>query len=137
MSIPITKDFHHGLLERVPSRGVPENDVEAVRWFRLAADQGDAFAQYILGISYDNGQGVPQDFVEAHKWFNLAAAQSSGEDRDRWVENRDIVAAKMTPSRSPRLSASPVSGTRRTRVCGKPSSESSCQPSWRTKEYLP
>ena len=29
-------------------------------------------------------------------WANLAAAQSSGEDRDRWVENGDIFAAKMT-----------------------------------------
>ena len=29
-------------------------------------------------------------------WANLAAAQSSGEDRDRWVKSRDINAAKMT-----------------------------------------
>ena len=27
---------------------------------------------------------------------HLAAAQSSGEDRDRWVRNRDLDAAKMT-----------------------------------------
>ena len=26
-------------------RGVPEDDAEAVRWFRLAADQGHAYAQ--------------------------------------------------------------------------------------------
>lgn len=45
---------------------------------------------------YDIGRGVPQDYVEAHMWANLAAAQSSGEDRDRWVKNRDISAAKMT-----------------------------------------
>ena len=31
-------------------------------------------------------------------WANLAAAQSSGEDRDRSVKNRDINAAKMTPA---------------------------------------
>ena len=29
-------------------------------------------------------------------WANLAAAQSFGEDRDRWVKNRDNNAAKMT-----------------------------------------
>ena len=29
-------------------------------------------------------------------WFNLAVAQSSGEDRDWRVRNRDIIAAKMT-----------------------------------------
>ena len=45
---------------------------------------------------YETGAGVPQDSVEAHMWANLAAAQSSGEDRDRWVKNRDINAAKMT-----------------------------------------
>jgi len=39
---------------------------------------------------------VPQDYVEAHIWANLAAARSSGEDRDRWVKNRDLNAAKMT-----------------------------------------
>ena len=29
-------------------------------------------------------------------WTNLAAVQSSGEDRDRLVRNRDILAARMT-----------------------------------------
>ena len=32
--------------------GVPEDDAEAVRWFRLAADQGDARAQGNLGAMY-------------------------------------------------------------------------------------
>ena len=32
--------------------GVPEDDVEAVRWFRLAADQGHAAAQNYLGFMY-------------------------------------------------------------------------------------
>ena len=77
-------------------QGVPEDDAEAVRWYRLAADQGHADAQYIVGFMYANGEGVPQDYVAAHMWFNLVAAQSSGEDRDRWVKNRDLVAAKMT-----------------------------------------
>ena len=56
-------------------RGVPEDDVEAVRWYRLAADQGDADAQYRLGVNYDDGEGVPEDDVEAVRWFRLAAAQ--------------------------------------------------------------
>ena len=57
---------------------------------------GQAVSQGNLGVMYDIGRGVPQDYVEAHMWANLAAAQSSGEDRDRWVKNRDISAAKMT-----------------------------------------
>jgi hypothetical protein len=39
------------------------------------AKQGDAKAQFTLGLMYDNGQGVPQDYVQAHMWFNLSAAQ--------------------------------------------------------------
>ena len=34
---------------------------EAVRWYRMAADQGLADAQFVLGFMYANGQGVPQD----------------------------------------------------------------------------
>jgi len=78
------------------SQGVPQDDAEAVRWYRLAADQGIARAQSNLGLLYENGEGVPQDYVQAHMWTNLAVAQSSGEDRDRRERNRDIIAAKMT-----------------------------------------
>jgi len=76
--------------------GVPQDAAEAVRLYRLASDQGLAGAQYNLGARYANGRGVPQDDVEAHMWTNLAAAESSGELRDHWVKNRDIIAAKMT-----------------------------------------
>ena len=41
--------------------GVPEDDVEAVRWYRLAAEQGNAAGQNNLGLSYYNGDGVPED----------------------------------------------------------------------------
>jgi len=55
--------------------GVPEDDAEAVRWYRLAADQGQAGAQNSLGFMYANGQGVPQDYAEAVRWYQLAAEQ--------------------------------------------------------------
>ena len=45
--------------------GVPEDDAEAVRWFRLSAEQGFAAAQYNLGVMYGNGDGVPEDAGEA------------------------------------------------------------------------
>jgi hypothetical protein len=48
---------------------------EALRFYRLSAEQGDAWAQYQLGEIYDKGQGVPQDYKEAVKWFRLAAEQ--------------------------------------------------------------
>ena len=67
-----------------------------MRWYRLAADQGYASAQFNLGVMYGTGEGVPQDYVAAHMWFNLAAAQSSGDDREHFVEARETAAALMT-----------------------------------------
>ncbi len=73
--------------------------IRSVKWSRKAAEQGKARAQYNLGIMYGKGQGVPQDYVQAHMWFNLAASRfPPGEDRDRAVKNRDIVAKRMTPA---------------------------------------
>jgi TPR repeat protein len=46
---------------------------EAVRWYRLAADQGYAYAEYNLGWMYDKGEGVPQNDAEAVRWYRLAA----------------------------------------------------------------
>ena len=56
-------------------RGVTKDEVEAVKWYRKAADQGYAKAQYNLGLMYDNGRGVAKDEVEAVKWFRKAADQ--------------------------------------------------------------
>jgi TPR repeat protein len=55
--------------------GVPEDDAEAVRWYRMAADQGHAKAQYNLGLMYGTGEGVSEDDAEAVKWYRLAADQ--------------------------------------------------------------
>ena len=60
-------------------RGVPQNDSEAVRWYRLAAERGLAEAQNNLGTMYRNGDGVPENDVEAVKWFRLAAEQGLAE----------------------------------------------------------
>ena len=56
--------------------GVPKDAVEAVKWYRKAADQNHAHAQYNLGFMYDKGLGVPKDAAEAVKWFRKAADQN-------------------------------------------------------------
>jgi clan AA aspartic protease (TIGR02281 family) len=56
-------------------RGVPKNDVEAVKWFRKAAEQGYAAGQTCLGVMYENGRGVPENDAEAARWFRKAAEQ--------------------------------------------------------------
>ena len=58
-------------------RGMAKDEREAVRWFRLAAEQGHAEAQSNLGASYALGQGVPWDEGEAVRWYRLAAEQGA------------------------------------------------------------
>src|SRR3974390_2748022 len=54
-------------------KGAEQNYADAVKWFRLAADQGLDRAQFVLGKSYETGWGVPRDYGEAERWFRLAA----------------------------------------------------------------
>ena len=55
--------------------GVPRDDVEAARWYRHAAEQGNASAQVNLALMYTLGEGVPRDDLQAHMWINRAADQ--------------------------------------------------------------
>ena len=48
---------------------------EAVRWYRKAAEQGDAGAQNNLGNYIADGRGVAQDHKVAVEWFRKAADQ--------------------------------------------------------------
>ncbi|MDR3262633.1 MAG: hypothetical protein LBT78_12495 [Tannerella sp.] len=54
-------------------QGVPQDDGEAVKWYRKAAEQGHAKAQYNLANHYSRGLGVPQNDAEAVKWYLEAA----------------------------------------------------------------
>jgi len=67
---------------------------EALKWFRKAAEQGNALAQFSLGAMNATGKGVRQDFVEAHKWSNLAAAHGN----KKAAKLRDRIAKKLTPA---------------------------------------
>jgi TPR repeat protein len=49
--------------------------VQGVRWYRKAAEQGDAEAQFSLGLSYNSGIGAPQNYTEAVRWWRKAAKQ--------------------------------------------------------------
>ena len=55
--------------------GVAKDDIEAVKWFRKAAEQNFADAQYDLGICYFTGNSVTKDTKEAVKLFGKAAEQ--------------------------------------------------------------
>jgi len=47
----------------------------AVKWLKAAADDGDALAQYWLGLSFLMGEGVEQSDAKARGWFTRAADQ--------------------------------------------------------------
>ena len=66
--------------------------MQAVKWYRLAADQGNAKAQTNLGVAYAAGQGVPKDYTLAYMWSNLGAAGGN----ELGGKNRDALAALMT-----------------------------------------
>ena len=55
--------------------GVAKDNTKAMEWFRKAAEQGHAFAQYDLGFMYANGIDVPTDNAKAMEWLRKAADQ--------------------------------------------------------------
>jgi TPR repeat protein len=79
-------------------KGVPQDNAEAVRWWKRAADQGDAGAQNSLGVAYFTGKGVSQNYAEAYFWENLAAALGKGGTDKSVASARDQAAAKLSPA---------------------------------------
>ena len=67
--------YQRGL--RYVNNGYPINRVEAVKWYRRAAERGHAEAQAEIGHAYFLGGGVDgeSNLAEAIKWFRLAAEQ--------------------------------------------------------------
>lgn len=73
-------------------KGVPKDDAEAARWYRLAAEQGYSAAQTNVGVMYDSGKGVLKDKVAAHMWFNIGSANGNA----LGAKNRDLLEGTMT-----------------------------------------
>ena len=68
-------------------QGFLQDYAEAVKWYRLAADQGNASAQRNLGIMYEYGRGLPQNNIMAHMWYNLGSANGA-ENAGEWRDER-------------------------------------------------
>lgn len=58
-------------------QGVAQSYAEAMKWYRKAADQSDAQAQFNLGTKYYRGEGVQQDYDKALMWIRKAADQGN------------------------------------------------------------
>lgn len=61
--------------------GVPQDYVEAARWYYAAARRGDAAGQGFLGIMHVWGHGVIEDAVDAYMWLTLAVKGSPPGDQ--------------------------------------------------------
>jgi TPR repeat protein len=54
---------------------VPQNCVKAGEWIATSASEGNAAAQYNLGLRYREGDGVPVNQELGASWLRKAAAQ--------------------------------------------------------------
>ena len=100
LALGLSEPVLAGPLEDARAAYDKQDYTTALRLLRPLAAQGDADAQFHLGVMYQVGQGVPQDYVEAHKWFNLSAARTSVDEEyvREAVKNRNHVAEGMTPA---------------------------------------
>ena len=68
VGMSVSADFQKGLT------AVQSGDyATALREWTPFAVQGNADAQFNLGVMYANGQGFSQDYKTAVKWYRLAA----------------------------------------------------------------
>ncbi len=73
---------------------VPQSDEEAVRWYRLAAEQGFSPGQHDLASMYFYGYGVEKDLPQAVHWWQKAAQLGHIESQVRlgyiYLKGKDI-----------------------------------------------
>ena len=53
--------------------GGPADPIEALGWFRRAADEGEPMALNMVGRCFENGWGVTADIAAAADWYRRAA----------------------------------------------------------------
>jgi serine/threonine protein kinase/TPR repeat protein len=59
-------------------RGVQRDPAQAAKWYRLAAQKGNAAGMSALGVVLELGVAVEKDYVEAVKWHRMAADRGYG-----------------------------------------------------------
>ena len=63
-------------------RGIAQDSVQALGWYRKSAEQGNADGQFRLGYCYENGIGAATNAMEAVKWFQKSADQGNANGQD-------------------------------------------------------
>ena len=61
--------------------GVAKREMEAVKWFRKAAEQNYVDGQFNLGMCYEEVDLGTEDWAEVYEWLSLAATQGTSMPR--------------------------------------------------------
>jgi TPR repeat protein len=78
-------------------KGVPQDQVEGLKWLRISANQGNPVASLDLGEMYFNGVGVEKDPVKAAMWMTLAAGKADGSLRTKAQQSLQSLKNVLTP----------------------------------------
>lgn len=65
--------FRDGKVSKTSKQCAFQDQQQALQWFRKAAEQGHAFASYILGRAYEMGNGIKQNSRDAFYWYCRSA----------------------------------------------------------------
>ena len=57
--------------------GTPQDMAEAARWYKIAADGGDASAQLVYALMLLGGQPIPKDEAQGMRYLRLSAGQDN------------------------------------------------------------
>lgn len=59
------------------------NGEEALSWYTMAAERGDSYGEFNLGLCYENGIGTPVNLKKAKSWYQKAALKGDKEAKER------------------------------------------------------
>ncbi len=97
---PVTREQEEailGTLKTLPNFeawGLAQDYASAVKWYKRAAEQGHASAQFNLGEMYFKGQGDTKDYTRAYMWWEIAASQGD----ENAVKNSEKTQELLIPS---------------------------------------
>ncbi len=75
-----------GVIYQLGLGGASKDDVESTKWYKAAAEKGNAHAQYMLGANYAGGIGVTMDLEKAKYWYEKASENGYAEAAESLVE---------------------------------------------------
>lgn len=59
---------------------------EGISWYQMAADQGDSYGEFNLGLCYENGIGTQVNIKKAKYWYKKAALKGDDQAKERLKE---------------------------------------------------